>query len=166
MIKSILMDNKQLKQPSFISPVNEGSLNIAKNLIDTLMFCWGQGRVSCSLSANQIGENEKIIVVAEKLGGEIISMFNPEIKESKEEMDYWENNMCRPNMLYKNERAYKVLVSFQDEKARWQKCWFSGKMSGIIQQEIDNLNGILPEERAIDALECVERRKNQSELQR
>ena len=114
----------------------------------------------------QAVENENIIVVAEKLGGEIMPMFNPEIKECKEEMDYWENNMCRPNMLYKNERAYKVLVSFQDEQARWQKCLFSGKMSGIIQQEIDNLNGILPEERAIDALECVERRKNQSELQR
>lgn len=166
MNKPISTDVNLLKTPTFVSPINENSIRIAQDLADTLMYNWAQGRVSCSLSANQIGERESIIVVCEKIGGNIITMFNPQIKEKREEMDYWEDNMCRPQMLFKNQRAYEVLVGFQDARGYSQRAWFSGKLAGIIQQEIDNLNGILPEERALVCMECGERPKKQSIMQR
>ncbi len=164
MVKEIVFEKEMLKKVCSHSSVNEASVLIAQNLVDTLFHCWEMGRKACSLSANQIGEFEEIIVISDKIHGNPMVMFNPQIIDCKESMDFWENNMCRPNMLYKNERAYSILVSFQDEKARWQKCWFSGKMSGIIQQEIDNLHGILPEKRATDFIECVETIKNAFEL--
>lgn len=143
------------------SPIDENSLRIAQDLCDTLSFNWEEGRSCCSLSANQIGENQQILVVSAHIGGEIRALFNPKIIQFKQEMDFWEDNMCRPRMLYKNLRAFEICVKFQDEGAHWQSVWLSGKLAGIIQQEIDNLNGILPELRAVASVECGIKSKKQ-----
>ena len=72
------------------SPIDENSLRIAQDLCDTLRFNWEEGRSCCSLSANQIGENQQILVVSAHIGGEIRALFNPKIIQFKQEMDFWE----------------------------------------------------------------------------
>lgn len=160
MIREIVQESQMLKKPTVQAGSDERCLIIAKDLADTLRACWSEGRICCSLSANQIGESVRIIALAKHIGGEIFCMFNPKIVLKKEEMDYWEDNACRPKMMYKVDRAYEIAVSYQDANGSQEKVWLSGKLSGLVQQEVDNLNGILPEERATAQVECQLKKKN------
>ncbi len=149
MIRDIVKDSDILKWPSFDSPVDSNSLCIAKDLEDTIKHGWRQGSTAVSLSANQIGERERVIAVADGIGKEIIVMFNPQIASKREEQTYWEENFCRPNILYKTERAYNICVEYQIADGREVRVFYQGRLAALIQQEIDNLNGILPEERGL-----------------
>ncbi len=148
MFRRIVTDKKSLKQENYISPIDGDSFCIARDLVDTMIYNWNQGRVATSISANQIGEHERIIAVAENRGSEITVMFNPCITMKREEQTYWEDNFCRENKLYKNERAYEINVTYFLKDCREVSVNYRGKMAALIQQEIDNIEGILPEERA------------------
>lgn len=158
MIRRIVTEQKELKKANYVSPIDGNSLCVASDMIDTMIYNWNKGRVATSISANQIGEHERIIAVTENRGDDIVLMFNPRITMKKDEQTYWEDNFCRENMLYKNERAYEINVKYYLRNAREVSVNYRGKMAALIQQEIDNLDGILPEERALMSTELAPRK--------
>lgn len=164
MIRRIVTDNETLKSLTFDSPVDGNSLCVARDLVDTMVYNWNLGRVATSISANQIGEAERIIAVAESRGDDIVVMFNPKITSKKEEQTYWEDNFCRENILFKNDRAYEIWVNYQIANGQEVRVNYRGKMAALIQQEIDNLNGILPEERASADVQLAPRKPKDNVL--
>ncbi len=149
MVKDIVFDNEKFKQPVIETPFDVQSVCAASDMKDTLRYHWSNGRICKSLSSNQIGLNVRAIALAERIGGKISVMFNPNIILSKGEQEFWEDNLFRPEKMFKVLRSYEICVQFVAESGKNMMAHYSGETAALIQQEIDNLNGSLPEERQI-----------------
>lgn len=153
MIKPIINNKELLSRPAIESPVDSCSLCIALDLKDTLKYAWANGSAACSISATEIGESEAIIAISNVIGGDILVMFNPKIISHSDKITFWEDNLTVPNKLLKNERAHNITVDYQTENGDWQTATYTGKLACLIQQEVDNLLGSLPETRAISSVD-------------
>ena len=163
MIRKIISENEILKAPTLTSKIDAKSLSIALDICQTLQNCWAEGRRCLSVSANQIGENEKIIAIAEKIGGKIHVFYNPSYRPLRGEWEFWEDNLSRPKQMFMVRRAFEIVVEYQFNGKTFKNVHLKGQTAALFQQEVDNLNGILPEERAI-ALADVEIKSKNIEL--
>ena len=69
-------------------------------------------------------------------------MINPEITRSRGNEEYTEGCLSVPLVVKKIPRFQKVWCSYLDENGQKQEIAEGGRMSDIIQHEIDHLNGI------------------------
>ncbi len=148
MIREVVENSDILKAKTIVSKIDDNSKRIARDLCDTLRFNWSQGRIAMSISANQIGENERIVAISEGVGKNIHVLFNPCITFRRETQEFWEDNLSRPLKMFKTEKAFIVGVKFQNEFGKECSVTVRHLPSALIQQEISNLDGVLPEERA------------------
>lgn len=99
------------------------------------------------LSANQVGKDFQIFVIAEELAEEheVPSVYiNPELKfESKDEGYLEEGCLSIPGYSKEIPRPKKVWIKAMDENGKKHKFKATGFLARVFQHEYDHLNGVL-----------------------
>jgi peptide deformylase len=99
------------------------------------------------LSANQIGKDLQLFVIAEDLAKEYEApsvYINPEIKDaSKEETFLEEGCLSIPEYFKEIPRSKKIWIKAMDEKGEKHKFKATGFLARVLQHEHDHLSGIL-----------------------
>ena len=107
-----------------------------QNLKDTLMATAdGKG-----LSAIQIGVPIQICICS--WANKTIVMINPTITRRRGSQKYLEGCLSVPGIYKEVERAQKVWCTYTDENGETKEIAEGGRMSNIIQHELDHFNGI------------------------
>ena len=131
--------HKKLKPVKEITPeVKELILAMKKSMVEN-------GGVG--LSANQVGEDLQLFVIAEELAEEheVPSVYiNPELKiETKEEAFLEEGCLSIPGYVKEVYRPKKVWIKAMDENGKKHKFKATGFLARVFQHEYDHLNGVL-----------------------
>lgn len=93
------------------------------------------------LSAPQAGIALRIIVVDDQ-GDHKYAMINPKIVSFDEELELEEACISYPGVSGYTKRHNKIVVSYLDPDAKPHKIQLEGRISALIQHEIDHLDGI------------------------
>lgn len=142
MVKKILNYNN-LEDKEILSQKSEEVINIEtekeliENLKDTFHSIYRDAR---GISAIQIGEKKRICICA--WDNKEIVMINPIITRTRGNQEYLEGCLSVPGVFKKISRAQKVWCTYLDENGNMQEISEGGRMSDIIQHEIDHMNGV------------------------
>ena len=129
-------DRKILTQKSeAIANIDDNIKNIIQDMKDTLYAAAG-GK---GISAIQIGEPKKICICS--WAGEELVLINPVITRSRGSQEYIEGCLSVPGIYKKIPRAQKVWCVYMNENGQTQTVAEGGRMSDIIQHEIDHFEG-------------------------
>jgi peptide deformylase len=94
-----------------------------------------------ALSAPQVGVSIRLIVL--RIDGKFVNIINPRIIERSESTFMFEEECFSfYNMRAKVKRYQSVVLSYIDENQSEQQVSMQGEFSGLVQHEIDHLNGI------------------------
>jgi peptide deformylase len=128
------------------SPVTEFGEPIralARDMFTAMRFSGARG---VGLAANQIGDFRRVIVTdASGSGVDMRVMVNPVIVRRAD----WQtvNDGClsvgRGKQFGRTRRSKRIWLEFQDEDGNAQKLKASGFFAGILQHELDHLDGVL-----------------------
>lgn len=91
------------------------------------------------LSAIQLGINKRICICS--WGGDEVLLINPVITRSRGEQEFLEGCLSVPGIYKKVKRFQKVWCSYLDENGNQQEIAQGGRMSDIIQHELDHFEG-------------------------
>lgn len=91
------------------------------------------------ISAVQIGVLQQVCICS--WGGDEIVMINPVITRSRGNQDFSEGCLSAPGKFKMVPRAQKVWCTYLDENGETQEIAQGGRMSNIIQHELDHFNG-------------------------
>ena len=91
------------------------------------------------ISAVQIGVLKTVCYIT--WGGKEIVMINPKITRTRGEKEFVEGCLSAPTILKKVKRAQKVWCTYLDENWEEQEIAEGGRMSNIIQHELDHFEG-------------------------
>lgn len=91
------------------------------------------------LSAIQLGINKRICICS--WGNDEILLINPVITRGRGEQEYLEGCLSVPGIYKKVKRFQKVWCSYLDENGEQQEIAQGGRMSDIIQHELDHFEG-------------------------
>lgn len=143
MIKKILKyDNEEDKQillqkSEDVDITNsEENKNIIQDLKDTLHSIPN----AKGLSAIQIGIPKKMCICA--WAGQEIVLINPIITRTRGNQEFLEGCLSVPGVYKKIIRPQKVWCSYTDENGNTQEIAEGGRMSDIIQHELDHFEGV------------------------
>ena len=135
MIKNIVTNIEQLRQPSF--PATKADLPLATDLRDTLAahqdHCVG-------MAANMIGEHKRAIIA--QLGPIPVVMFNPQLTSQSQPYQTEEGCLSltgqRPTKRFK-----KITVQFYNQQWQRQQLTLTDFAAEIVQHELDHCNGVI-----------------------
>lgn len=131
--KEILsMESEEVKE------ITPEILDIIQDMKDTLYSTNG-GK---GISAIQLGIPKRICICS--WGGDEVVMINPVITHSRGNQEFLEGCLSVPGKYIKVPRAQKVWCSYMDEKGEIQEIAQGGRMSNIIQHELDHFAGDCP----------------------
>jgi len=147
--KILLLGNPKLYQVS--SPVLETEVDILQSeigvlhdLILAIREKYGFGR---GIAAPQIGLMKRLVCL--NLDKQY-TLFNPVLTDLSEEMfELWDDCMSFPNLHVKVTRHKICTLTFRDENWQEQTWHLTGKLSELLQHEVDHLDGILATMRAV-----------------
>lgn len=91
------------------------------------------------LSAIQLGINKRVCICS--WSGDEVLLINPVITHSRGEQEYLEGCLSVPGVYKKVTRFQKVWCSYLDENGEQQEIAQGGRMSDIIQHELDHFEG-------------------------
>ena len=141
MIKRILNyyneeDRKILEQKSEpVSEITDEIKTIIQDLKDTLHSVSN----AKGISAIQIGVPKQICICS--WSDKELVLINPTITRSRGEEEYVEGCLSVPGFYTKVTRYQKVWCSYLDENGEESEIAQGGRMSDIIQHEVDHFNG-------------------------
>ena len=140
MIKRIL-NYRNEEDKEILSQKSETVENIAevKDLIQDLKDTLYAIPDAKGLSAIQLGINKRICICS--WGGDEVLLINPVITRSRGEQEYLEGCLSVPGVYKKVTRFQKVWCSYLDENGKQQEIAQGGRMSDIIQHELDHFEG-------------------------
>ena len=140
MIKKIL-NYKNEEDKEILSQKSETVENIdeVKDLIQDLKDTLHAIPDAKGLSAIQLGINKRICICS--WGGDEVLLINPVITRSRGEQEYLEGCLSMPGVYKKVTRFQKVWCSYLDENGEQQEIAQGGRMSDIIQHELDHFEG-------------------------
>ena len=140
MIKRIL-NYRNEEDKEILSQKSETVENIdeIKDLIQDLKDTLHAIPDAKGLSAIQLGINKRICICS--WGGDEILLINPVITRSRGEQEYLEGCLSVPGVYKKVTRFQKVWCSYLDENGEQQEIAQGGRMSDIIQHELDHFEG-------------------------
>lgn len=140
MIKRIL-NYKNEEDKEILSQKSETVENIdeVKDLIQDLKDTLHAIPDAKGLSAIQLGINKRICICS--WGGDEVLLINPVITRSRGEQEYLEGCLSVPGVYKKVTRFQKVWCSYLDENGEQQEIAQGGRMSDIIQHELDHFEG-------------------------
>ena len=140
MIKRIL-NYRNEEDKEILSQKSETVENIdeVKDLIQDLKDTLHAIPDAKGLSAIQLGINKRICICS--WGGDEVLLINPVITHSRGEQEYLEGCLSVPGVYKKVTRFQKVWCSYLDENGEQQEIAQGGRMSDIIQHELDHFEG-------------------------
>ena len=140
MIKRIL-NYRNEEDKEILSQKSETVENIdeIKDLIQDLKDTLHAIPDAKGLSAIQLGINKRICICS--WGGDEVLLINPVITHSRGEQEYLEGCLSVPGVYKKVKRFQKVWCSYLDENGNQQEIAQGGRMSDIIQHELDHFEG-------------------------
>ena len=140
MIKRIL-NYKNEEDKEILSQKSETVENIdeVKDLIQDLKDTLHAIPDAKGLSAIQLGINKRVCICS--WGGDEVLFINPVITHSRGEQEYLEGCLSVPGVYKKVTRFQKVWCSYLDENGEQQEIAQGGRMSDIIQHELDHFEG-------------------------
>ena len=140
MIKRIL-NYRNEEDKEILSQKSETVENIdeIKDLIQDLKDTLHAIPDAKGLSAIQIGINKRICICS--WGGDEVLLINPVITRSRGEQEFLEGCLSVPGVYKKVTRFQKVWCSYLDENGEQQEIAQGGRMSDIIQHELDHFEG-------------------------
>ena len=140
MIKKIL-NYRNEEDKEILSQKSETVENIdeVKDLIQDLKDTLHAIPDAKGLSAIQLGINKRICICS--WGGDEVLLINPVITRSRGEQEYLEGCLSVPGVYKKVTRFQKVWCSYLDENGEQQEIAQGGRMSDIIQHELDHFEG-------------------------
>ena len=140
MIKRIL-NYRNEEDKKILSQKSETVENIdeVKDLIQDLKDTLHAIPDAKGLSAIQLGINKRICICS--WGGDEVLLINPVITRSRGEQEYLEGCLSVPGVYKKVTRFQKVWCSYLDENGEQQEIAQGGRMSDIIQHELDHFEG-------------------------
>lgn len=140
MIKRIL-NYRNEEDKEILSQKSETVENIdeVKDLIQDLKDTLHAIPDAKGLSAIQLGINKRICICS--WGGDEVLLINPIITRSRGEQEYLEGCLSVPGVYKKVTRFQKVWCSYLDENGEQQEIAQGGRMSDIIQHELDHFEG-------------------------
>ena len=140
MIKRIL-NYKNEEDKEILSQKSETVENIdeVKDLIQDLKDTLHAIPDAKGLSAIQLGINKRVCICS--WGGDEVLLINPVITHSRGEQEYLEGCLSVPGVYKKVTRFQKVWCSYLDENGEQQEIAQGGRMSDIIQHELDHFEG-------------------------
>ena len=115
------------------------NINEVKDLIQDLKDTLHAIPDAKGLSAIQLGINKRICICS--WGGDEILLINPVITRSRGEQEYLEGCLSVPGVYKKVTRFQKIWCSYLDENGEQQEIAQGGRMSDIIQHELDHFEG-------------------------
>lgn len=142
MIRRILLfNNKEDKEilktkSELVINIDEECKTLIQDLKDTLHATMG-GK---GISAIQIGVPKRICICS--WGGKEIAMINPVITRKRGCQLYEEGCLSAPGKFKKISRAQKVWCTFTNENGEQEEIADGGRMSDIIQHELDHFEGV------------------------
>jgi len=140
MIKRILnYRNEEDKEILSQKSENVNDVNEIKELIQDLKDTLHAIPDAKGLSAIQLGINKRICICS--WGGDEVLLINPVITRSRGEQEYLEGCLSVPGVYKKVTRFQKVWCSYLDENGEQQEIAQGGRMSDIIQHELDHFEG-------------------------
>ena len=140
MVKRILnYRNEEDKEILSQKSENVNDVNEIKELIQDLKDTLHAIPDAKGLSAIQIGVNKRICICS--WGGDEMLLINPVITRSRGEQEYLEGCLSVPGVYKKVTRFQKVWCSYLDENGEQQEIAQGGRMSDIIQHELDHFEG-------------------------
>ena len=140
MIKRIL-NYRNEEDKEILSQKSETVENIdeVKDLIQDLKDTLHAIPDAKGLSAIQLGINKRICICS--WGGDEVLLINPVITRCRGEQEYLEGCLSVPGVYKKVTRFQKVWCSYLDENGEQQEIAQGGRMSDIIQHELDHFEG-------------------------
>ncbi len=132
-----------------------GSLKLNK-IIDLMKEELASQDDGVAIAAPQVGESIRMFVVSPTAFHKNTKHFqtvyiNPKILKSSKEKDFMLEGCLSVRWLYGEvERAKQIMIESLDEHGKRHVRGASGLMSQIFQHEIDHLEGILFDSKAID----------------
>lgn len=140
MIKRIL-NYRNEEDKEILSQKSETVENIdeVKDLIQDLKDTLHAIPDAKGLSAIQLGINKRICICS--WGSDEVLLINPVITRSRGEQEYLEGCLSVPGVYKKVTRFQKVWCSYLDENGEQQEIAQGGRMSDIIQHELDHFEG-------------------------
>ena len=140
MIKRIL-NYRNEEDKEILSQKSETVENIdeVKELIQDLKDTLHAIPDAKGLSAIQLGINKRICICS--WGGDEVLLINPIITRSRGEQEYLEGCLSVPGIYKKVKRFQKIWCSYLDENGDKQEIAQGGRMSDIIQHELDHFEG-------------------------
>ena len=140
MIKRIL-NYRNEEDKEILSQKSETVENIdeVKDLIQDLKDTLHAIPDAKGLSAIQLGINKRVCICS--WGGDEVLLINPVITRSRGEQEYLEGCLSVPGVYKKVKRFQKVWCSYLDENGEQQEIAQGGRMSDIIQHELDHFEG-------------------------
>lgn len=140
MIKRIL-NYRNEEDKEILSQKSETVENIdeVKDLIQDLKDTLHAIPDAKGLSAIQLGINKRVCICS--WGGDEILLINPVITRSRGEQEYLEGCLSVPGVYKKVTRFQKVWCSYLNENGEQQEIAQGGRMSDIIQHELDHFEG-------------------------
>lgn len=143
MIKPILnYNNKEDRKilSSISKPVEDITTKEIKQIIQDLKDTLAAASAGKGLSAIQIGVPKCICVCS--WADQTVIMINPVITRSRGCQKYLEGCLSVPGRYEEIERAQKVWCTYTDENGDIKEIAEGGRMSNIIQHELDHFKGI------------------------
>ena len=140
MIKRIL-NYKNEEDKKILSQKSETVKNIdeVKDLVQDLKDTLHAIPDAKGLSAIQLGINKRICICS--WGGDEVLLINPVITRCRGEQEYLEGCLSVPGVYKKVTRFQKVWCSYLAENGEQQEIAQGGRMSDIIQHELDHFEG-------------------------
>lgn len=130
---------KKVSQP--VEAVTEDTVCLIREMVETMYTAPGIG-----LAAPQVGQLQRIIVLDvdyENPGGNLITLINPEIRESEGKIVWEEGCLSVIDFTAEVKRAKQVAVVGLDEKEKEVTVEGEGLLAVVLQHEIDHLDGKL-----------------------
>jgi peptide deformylase len=142
MVKRILSyNNKEDKEILTQKSEEVKDINEIKELIEDLKDTLRTSVVDArGISAVQIGELKRVCLC--KWDNRLITMINPIITRTRGNQLFTEGCLSVPGVYKDVRRPQKVWCSYMDENGNMQEIAEGGRMSDIIQHEIDHMDGV------------------------
>lgn len=129
------------RKAELVQDVDDGLRRLADDMVETMYAAPGIG-----LAAPQVGVSKRLIVVHVTLEDEespLIVLFNPEIVEAEDVIEFEEGCLSLPGFTCTIKRSASVAVKGLDRDGRPVTVHADGLLAVALQHEIDHLDGVL-----------------------
>lgn len=124
-----------------------------EDLRDTLHDFRARKGFGRGIAAPQIGISRRVIFIHVD---QPLIIINPRIvRRSRNMMTLWDDCFSFPDILVKLKRQFAISIEYRTIEGKRERLDASGRLSELLQHEIDHLDGVLAIDRALDSRHII-----------